>query len=317
MKVVVIGGTGHIGTYLVPELVKAGYEVINITRGQSDPYLQDSAWNKVEQVILDRDKEADFSEKIAEFDADIVVDLINFQLEDTKEMVEALKETKLSHYLFCSSIWAHGRTEKLPADPNTVKKEALDDYGLNKFYSEQYLKEQYRQNGFPATIIMPGQISGPGWLIISPFGNIDPEVFEKIARGEKIYLPNFGMEILHHVHAADVAQMFFKAITHRNQALGESFHAVAKDSFTLYGYAKAMYEFFGQKADIDFLDWEKWCDYIDDEEQTEQTYYHIARSGFFSIENAQKLIDYQPQYSTRETVELSIKSYLEREVIEI
>lgn len=32
MKVVVIGATGHIGTYLVPMLVKAGYEVIAITR---------------------------------------------------------------------------------------------------------------------------------------------------------------------------------------------------------------------------------------------------------------------------------------------
>ncbi|SIQ92746.1 NAD-dependent epimerase/dehydratase family protein [Halanaerobium kushneri] len=317
MKTIVIGGSGHIGSYLIPDLVKAGHQVINISRGKSDPYVEDKAWDKVEQVFMDRDQEDDFAAEIAAMDADIVVDLINFHLEETKEMVEALKGTNLSHYLFCSSIWAHGRTELLAADPNTVKKEALDNYGLNKFHSEQYLKEEYRRNDFPATIIMPGQISGPGWLIISPFGNIDPEVFEKIARGEKIHLPNFGMETLHHVHAADVAQMFFKAITHRNQALGESFHAVAEDSFTLYGYAKAMYEFFGQEADIDFLDWGKWCDYIDDEEQTEQSYYHLARSGFFSIENAKQLIDYQPQYSTRETVEISIKSYLERDVINI
>jgi nucleoside-diphosphate-sugar epimerase len=34
MKTVVIGGTGHIGTYLVPHLVQAGHEVICISRGQ-------------------------------------------------------------------------------------------------------------------------------------------------------------------------------------------------------------------------------------------------------------------------------------------
>ena len=37
MKIIVIGGTGHIGTYLVPHLVEAGHEVINVSRGQRQP----------------------------------------------------------------------------------------------------------------------------------------------------------------------------------------------------------------------------------------------------------------------------------------
>ncbi|HHV12307.1 MAG TPA: NAD(P)-dependent oxidoreductase [Clostridiales bacterium] len=40
MKVVVTGSCGHIGSYLVPKLIKAGYGVTNITRGQSRPYVQ-------------------------------------------------------------------------------------------------------------------------------------------------------------------------------------------------------------------------------------------------------------------------------------
>lgn len=59
MKIVVIGGTGHIGTYLVPLLVKAGNDVISITRGQSKPYKEDAAWINVEHLIIDRDKEAE------------------------------------------------------------------------------------------------------------------------------------------------------------------------------------------------------------------------------------------------------------------
>ncbi len=39
MRVVVIGGSGHIGTYLVPRLVVAGHEVISISRGEREPYL--------------------------------------------------------------------------------------------------------------------------------------------------------------------------------------------------------------------------------------------------------------------------------------
>jgi uncharacterized protein YbjT (DUF2867 family) len=38
MRVVVIGGTGHIGTYLVPKLVETGYQVISVSRQQREPY---------------------------------------------------------------------------------------------------------------------------------------------------------------------------------------------------------------------------------------------------------------------------------------
>ena len=37
MRVVVIGGTGHIGTYLVPRLVESGYEVLSLSRGKRQP----------------------------------------------------------------------------------------------------------------------------------------------------------------------------------------------------------------------------------------------------------------------------------------
>ncbi|HIQ05374.1 MAG TPA: NAD(P)-dependent oxidoreductase [Anaerolineae bacterium] len=35
MRVVIIGGTGHVGTYLVPRLVEAGHEVISLSRGHA------------------------------------------------------------------------------------------------------------------------------------------------------------------------------------------------------------------------------------------------------------------------------------------
>ena len=317
MKVVVTGACGHIGTFLIPMLVKYGFEVVTVTRGISKPYVNDISFEKVQKVYLDREKELDFANKIAKLEPDIVVDLINFHIEDTQKMVEALKNTKLSHYLFCSSIWAHGRVEILPADPNSVTKQPLDDYGINKFKSEMYLKEQYRQNGFPSTVIMPGQISGGGWVIINPWGNTNTEVFEKIARGEEICLPNLGMETLHHVHGYDVAQMFFKAIIHREQALGQSFHAVAEESLTLYGYAKIMYEFFNKEPKIRFLDWEKWCEYEGNKDEIEHTYYHIARSGSYSTDKAKRLIDYRPKYTTREVVEEAVQSYIDRGVIKV
>ena len=313
MKVIVIGASGHIGTYLVPQLVKEGFDVVAITRGKSQTYVSDSAWNYVTSVTLDRNQE-DFADEVAKLNGDVVVDLINFDISETKKMVAALKETRMSHYLFCSSVWAHGRAEFLLEDPNAIK-EPLDHYGIEKYASEVYLKEQYRTNGFPVTIIMPGQISGPGWTIMNPQATKDNSVFQKIADGEEIYLPNFGMETLHHVHAYDVAQMFTKAITHRTNALGECFHAVASQSMTLYGYAKALYRFFNKEPKIKFLSWEKFCEYLNNDAYIDDCYHHIARSGHYSIEKAQKLLKYYPKYTTLETVEEAMKSYIDRKVI--
>lgn len=315
MKVVVTGGCGHIGTYLVPMLVSAGYEVAIVTRGQSRPYEDDPAWNSVERVRLERGRDPQFAEKIARMKPDIVVDLINFDIRDTQAMVRVLKGSQCSHYLFCSSCWAHGRAEILPVRPDDLQKEPLDEYGKNKFASELYLKDAWLHDGFPATVIMPGQISGPGWPIINPWGNTSLRPFELAARGEKILLPNFGMETLHHVHGCDVAQVFFKAITHRNLALGETFDAASGGSITLYGYAKLVFNFFHKKPQIDFLPWKEWCEYEGNRAECEHTYYHIARSGSYSIAKEEKLLEYHPRYTNVETIVLALKNYVARGLI--
>ena len=54
MRVVVIGGTGHIGTNLVPKLVETGYQVISVSRQQREPYKPHAACKAAQHVTLDR-----------------------------------------------------------------------------------------------------------------------------------------------------------------------------------------------------------------------------------------------------------------------
>ena len=49
MKVLVIGATGHVGTFLVPRLVEAGHAVVAVSRGRAEPYLPNAAWQSVER----------------------------------------------------------------------------------------------------------------------------------------------------------------------------------------------------------------------------------------------------------------------------
>jgi uncharacterized protein YbjT (DUF2867 family) len=50
MRVVVIGGTGHVGTYLIPRLVEVGHQVIVVSRAQREPYQPHAAWRSVQMV---------------------------------------------------------------------------------------------------------------------------------------------------------------------------------------------------------------------------------------------------------------------------
>ena len=317
MKIVIIGGTGHIGTFLIPMLVKEGYETIYITRGKSKPYVDDPAWKKAKNEIIDRNSE-NFVEKVIEMNPDIIVDLINYKIEDTKKIVKAIQNSSCcNHYIYCSSIWAHGRSEILPVKRECLNKEPMCEYGKDKFESEKFLLEKYRKENFPVTIISPGQISGGGWDIINPWGGLDYKPFQIIADGDTIYLPNFGQETLHHIHAQDVAQLFFKAIIHRNQALGEIFHAVNGGSITLYGYAKLLFEYFGKEIKIEFKPWNEFCEYVGNKKDTDLGYLHFIRSGYFNCDKEEKLLGFKPKYTNVETIIEVVKSYVSRGIIKI
>ena len=98
-------------------------------------------------------------------------------------MVGALSGGSCAHYLYCGSCWEHGRATVLPTNDEGERRAPLCHYGKDKLASENYLMDEWRENGFPATVIMPGQISGPGWDIIGPWGTINLKPFQKVADG--------------------------------------------------------------------------------------------------------------------------------------
>ncbi len=118
MRIVMIGGTGHVGTYLVPKLVEADHEVICVSRGESEPYHFHSAWGQVQRVTLNRDteeREGRFGKLIQEFEADAVIDLICFTPASARQLVTALRG-RVQHLLVCGTIWIHGRSSQVPTE---------------------------------------------------------------------------------------------------------------------------------------------------------------------------------------------------------
>jgi nucleoside-diphosphate-sugar epimerase len=317
MRIVIIGGSGHVGTYLVPRLVEAGHEVINVSRGKHNPYQANAVWEHVRQVTIDREKEdaaGTFGKRIAELKPDAVIDMICFTPESAKQITEALRG-RIQHYLFCGTIWIHGHSVRIPTTEEQPR-EPFGDYGVMKAACETYLLKEARVNGFPATLLHPGHIVGPGWVPLNPAGHFTPEVFASLAKGEALTLSNLGMETVHHVHADDVAQIFMKAMARRSCALGESFHVVSPQALTLRGYAESVASWFGLKADLRFLLWEDWRKTVSKDEAT-CAWDHIAHSPNCSIEKARKLLGYEPRYTSLEAVREAVKWLIDNGVITI
>jgi nucleoside-diphosphate-sugar epimerase len=307
-RTVIIGGSGHIGTYLTPRLVEAGFAVTNVSRSQRQPYQPSAAWQAVKQVVMDRAAEessGSFGRRILELQPEIVIDLTCYRVESAQMLVEALRGD-VSHFLHCGTIWVHGPSTEVPTTEDRPR-EPFGEYGCRKAAIEAYLLNEARRSGFPATILHPGHLVGKGWTPINPAGNFALHTFSRLANGEEVCLPNLGMECLHHVHADDVAQAFQKSIAHRSVSIGESFHVVSPAALTLYGYAHAVARWFGQKAQLKFLAWEEWAKTAS-EKEAEITWGHISRSSNCSIEKARRLLDYQPRYTSLEAVREAVSS---------
>jgi nucleoside-diphosphate-sugar epimerase len=306
MRVAIIGGTGHIGSYLTPMLADAGHDVICVCRGVREPYREHPAWRSIRYLRIDRAAEeqaGNFGDRIAELDAEVIIDLTCYHPGSAEQLVHALKG-RVRHFLHCGTIWVHGPSGSVPMTEDFPRR-PFGDYGMRKAAIEAWLMQQAQTAGFPVTVLHPGHLVGPGWAPINPTGNFNVEVFAALSRGDEIRIPNFGMETLNHVHAEDVARAFLLALQNRERSLGQSFHVVAATATTLRWYAEEMAAWFGRPARIVYLPWDEWKKSVSarDAAVTED---HLRHSPNCSIEKARRLLGYEPRHTPLEAVKEAV-----------
>ena len=314
MKILVIGGTGHIGSYLVPRLLASGHEVSVVSRNAKPRYADPRlGWDAIRWIAADRKAEeqaGSWEKRMAGIDADIVIDLLCYRPEQNDAMVRAFAG-RIRHFLHCGTLWAYGPATRAPYEEH-FPRQPITEYGRLKAKIEADLIARFRKDGFPATVVHPGHISGRKWLPIDPQGTIDGVgIYERLARGEKVHLPDQGLATLHHVHADDVAQIFERAIVCREAALGQSFSAAAPYPLSLVGCCEAVAALFGRKPNLEFVPLAE-LEKILGERNFGIVTEHVAHSPCASIEKARRLLGHQPRYTTeqiyREVVEHLLES---------
>lgn len=289
MRVAVIGGNGQVGSYLIPTLVQEGHEVTCVCRGTS-PYVHESPeLAQIREVYLARGDE-DFETEIARLGCDVVVDNICFTKAQAEAMVRALSG-KVAHYVVVGSIWIHGPSVCPPITEDECRA-PMDEYGAGKLELTDYLMGLWKTERFPATVVHPGHIIAPGFsAIVGPQGNRNMGVIEALRDGREVPLPNFGLETVHHVHAADVAGIIAAAIRVGEPSFGEEYHAVSPRAITLRGFCEEVAALYGQQAKLRYLPFDEFAREVGDQD-ADCTLEHISHSPACSPAKTERELGY-------------------------
>lgn len=228
-KILVTGASGFIGSFIVEEALRRGYDVWAAVRGSSSrQFLTDSRINFIE---LDLSSEAILKEQLSNHVFDFVVhaagvtkslhkeDYFRINTEGTKNIVRALLSTKmpLKRFVYISSLSIMGAireeqpyTEILESDearPNTA-------YGHSKLAAEQWLDTQ---KDLPYVILRPTGVYGPR--------ERDYYMMFKSIRSHTDFAVGFKRQDITFVYVTDVVQAVFlamdKGITGRRYFLSD------------------------------------------------------------------------------------------------
>ena len=279
--------------------------------------MPDEAWREVEQIRIDRETaeaEGTFGNQLAALGSDVVIDMVCFTLASAAALVECLRG-QTGHLLHCGSIWKYGPSLKLPVT-EANDSPPVGEYGTQKAAIADLLQDETRSGGLITTSLHPGHISGPGWPPIGPLGNLDPSVWTALSGGTEVAIPGIGTELMHHVHADDVAQAFALAVEHRDQAAGESFNVVAPSAMTVRGFAEIAAGWFGQQARLRSVSWDEFRAGTT-EEFGGQTWEHLWRNHYASIDKARSRLGYAPAYEPDAAVFDAVRWLIDNDRLEV
>jgi nucleoside-diphosphate-sugar epimerase len=176
-KVLVTGGTGFIGAYIIKELVEKGYAVRAIRRSNKLPFfISTDILNKVEWVsgdVLDvislneamQDVDAVIhSAAVVSFDKRDRAQMYNTNVDGTANVVNLSLENGIKKLVHISSISALGRTatgEKVDEEKKWLNSKLNSHYGISKNKAEMEVWRGMGE-GLDAVIINPSTVLGFG-----------------------------------------------------------------------------------------------------------------------------------------------------------
>lgn len=219
MKVLIIGGTGNIGSGITRCLLKrGGFEITHCNRGT------DAAFDGKTRVIRgDRHDRAKFEASIRQAGPwDCVIDMICFGPEDARSDIAAFGGVT-RQFIFTSTVDAYTKDGPYPVRVDAERKPIPSfAYGYNKALAELVFEEAAKQGAFELTIIRPVATCNDSWLPLAFVAPVHGYVMRRIRDGKPIIMHGDGNAVWPFTHRDDVAEAFANAILNP-KAFGNSY----------------------------------------------------------------------------------------------
>jgi nucleoside-diphosphate-sugar epimerase len=230
LKVLFIGGTGVISSACAHEAVERDVEVYVLNRGQSARSLPAG----VRELRGDIRDAASARNAVGGLEFDSVVDFVAFTADHVRADLDLFRE-RTSQYVFISTASAYQTPpSRLPVTESTPLRNPYWQYSRDKIACEDLLVAEYRDSGFPATIVRPSHtydatktvLSG-GWTSLS-----------RMLAAKPVIVHGDGTSLWTVTHNTDFARAFVPLLANP-RTLGEAFHITSDDVLTWdqIGYA--------------------------------------------------------------------------------
>jgi len=196
-KVVVFGGNGFIGSYVVEELLSNGFDVVSADLNSSK-YVDDKYFQRCD--ILDKKMVEELVEG-----AHIVYNFAGFaNLDDAiANPVKALELNVIGNMNILEACKIHHVKRFVYASSAYAMSDKGSFYGISKLTSEKLVEEYYKKFGLEFTIVRYGSVYGER----DYHNNYIYNLLKTSLATNEINHSGDGKEIREYIHAADVAKL--------------------------------------------------------------------------------------------------------------
>lgn len=226
MKALFIGGTGTISsaiTRLVSE--NSDWQLFLINRGNRINEVPEGVTN----LTVDINDEKTVLNLIGDMQFDVVCDFIGFVPEQVERDIRLFKG-RTRQYIYISSASAY---RKPLASPFITESTSLANpfwqYSRDKIACEDLLMRQFREEGFPITIVRPSHTYCERGVPVAVRGNKGSwQVMKRMLEGKPVIIPGDGTSLWTITHNSDFARAFV-GLMGNPKAIGEVFQLTGDD----------------------------------------------------------------------------------------
>lgn len=228
MKILLIGGTGTISSAITRQLAESRHELWILNRGNR----KDEVPSSVKQVIADIDDERAVLQQLGSVQFDAVCEFIGFTPAQVERDIRLFRD-RTRQYVYISSASAYNKPAASHViTEGTTLSNPYWEYSRNKIACEELLLREYRDNGFPVTIVRPSHTYCERGVPVSVHGPKGSwQVLKRMMEGKQVIVQGDGSSLWTLTWNEDFARGFI-GLLGNPKAIGEAFQIMSDESLT-------------------------------------------------------------------------------------